>query len=142
MLQDEVWKTYSCDILTKDSFVVNSGDLWLNVVSDYSVIGLVRLSNYNNYTLELHPYLLPEHKAKCRELIKQVFRLFLTTPEFINKLIATIPFNRKIVYNLAKRLGFKDEGINRKSILIDLVYLDQWNVGITKEEVKDLLWET
>lgn len=140
MLKGEVWKTYNCDILTKDSFMVNSGDLWLNVVSNSCFIGLVRLSNYNNYTLELHPYLLAEHKAKCREVINEVFKLFLTFPSFINKLIATIPFSRKIVYNLAKKTGFQDEGINRKSILIDGVYLDQWNVGITKEEVKEILW--
>lgn len=140
MLQDEVWETCSCDALTKDSFVVYGGDLWLNVVYDCRIIGMVRLSNYNNYTLELHPYLLVKYRSHCRELIKRVFELLLKTPSFINKLIATIPVNRKIVYNLAKKTGFKDEGVNRKSLLIGGIYLDQWNVGITREEVKESLW--
>lgn len=142
MTSDYVWEMVVCDILLREYYSVSLDDLWFDVLSDGEFVGIVRLTNFNSYTINLHPYILKSHRAKSRDVIYKVFEWFLTTPCFINKLNATIPFYRKIVYNLAKKTGFRDEGVNRSSILKNGKFYDQWNVGITKSEIKGLLWET
>ena len=138
MVSDAVWATFKCDKSVKENYDINIDDLWLNIYVDNEFSGMARLNNYNLNTIAFHPYMV-KNKAKSRDLVKEVFKLFLKTPEFVNKLIATIPFDRKIVYNLAKRTGFRDEGVNRSSVLKGGVFYDQWNVGITKDEIKALI---
>ena len=141
MLTDEVWLSFTDDMSTKESYEPDLGTraAWLKVIIDNKIVGLVLMDNYNLTTLKLHPYILKEYRNQSRELIKRALSIFLKTPEFINKIVVEIPFHRKIVYNLAKKIGFVDEGINRKSFLSGGVYYDQWNLGLTKEEVKGLL---
>ena len=141
MLKDEVWDLFSDDMSDKDNYKPDSSTraCWLKVVIDDEVVGLVLMDNYNLTTLKLHPYVLNKYRKHSRELIKRCLNIFLKTPEFINKLVVEIPFHRKIVYNLAKKTGFIDEGINRASFLKGGKYFDQWNLGLTKEEIKCLL---
>jgi hypothetical protein len=142
MLQDEVWEMFSDDMATKDKYYpdMSTKSAWLKVVIDDELAGVVLLDNYNLTTLSLHPYLSRKFRKHSRELIIRVFHIFMRTPDFINKLIVEIPFNRKIVYNLAKKSGFKDEGVNRESHLKNGIYYDQWNLGLTKKEIKGMLW--
>lgn len=141
MLQDEVWKNFSDDMGDKNEYEpdLSSKSVWLKVVIDDMVAGMVLIDNYNLTTLKLHPYLLKKYRKHSRQLIKKILSIFLTTPDFINKLVVEIPFHRKIVYNLAKNMGFVDEGINRESFLKGGVYYDQWNLGLTKSEIRVLL---
>ena len=142
MLQQDIWNTFADDLSSKGEYKpdVSTKSAWLKVIIDDEVAGLVLLDNYNLTTLKLHPYMLKKYRKYSRDLIKRVLGIFLKTPDFINKLVVEIPFNRRIVYNLAKRIGFKDEGINRQSYLKDKTYYDQWNLGLTKKEIKGILW--
>ena len=141
MTSDEVWNNFSDDMSEKANYEpdLSARSLWLKVMIDNNMAGMVLMENYNLSTLKLHPYLLKAHKSHSRELIKELLSLFLKTPDFVNKLVVEIPTHRKIVYNLAKKTGFVDEGINRGSFLKDGVFLDQWNLGLTKKEVEKLI---
>lgn len=141
MLQDEFWNVFSDDMGVKDNYEpdLSTRSAWLKVVIDGDLVGLVWFKNYNLTTLKLHPYVYRYHRKHSREVIKRALAVFLRTPDFINKLVVEMPFNRRIVYNLAKRIGFIDEGVNRASFLKGGIYYDQWNLGLTKEEIKGLL---
>tara|TARA_R110002110_G_scaffold98554_2_gene252168 strand:- start:72 stop:542 length:471 start_codon:yes stop_codon:yes gene_type:complete len=141
MLKGEIWDSFTDDMSDKDNYSADLGtsSAWLKVVIDEEVVGLVLIDNYNLTTLKMHPYLLKDYRKYSRKLIKRVLSIFLKTPDFINKLVVEIPFHRRIVYNLAKKVGFIDEGINRGSFLKGSVYYDQWNLGLTKKEIKGLL---
>lgn len=143
MTSDEVWDNLSDDMSDKLNYEpdLSTGSLWLKVMINDNFAGLALMENYNLTTLKLHPYLLKGYKIYSRELIKELLTLFLKTPAFVNKLVVEIPTHRKIVYNLAKKIGFVDEGINRGSFLKNGVFLDQWNLGLTKKEVKNITWE-
>ena len=141
MLTDEVWDNFSDDMADKEYYEIeiSSRKLWVKVDISGDFAGVVLMENYNLSTIKIHPYLMKEFKAYSRDLIRLILKVFLKSPPFINKLVVEIPTNRKIVYNLAKKIGFVDEGINRKSFLKDGVFLDQWNLGLTKDEVKKIV---
>lgn len=141
MTSDEVWSNFSDDMSEKLNYEpdLSTRSLWLKVMINNDLAGLALMENYNLTTLKLHPYLLKDYRVYSRELIKELLALFLKTPAFVNKLVVEIPTHRKIVYNLAKKIGFVDEGINRESFLKDGVFLDQWNLGLTKKEVKKII---
>ena len=141
MLNEYIWDSFTDDMSDKEQYEpdLSTRACWLKVIIDNKLVGLVLVDNYNLTTLKLHPYMVKEYRNHSRELIKRVLGIFLKTPDFINKLVVEIPFHRRIVYNLAKKIGFKDEGINRQSFLKDGVYYDQWNLGLTKKEIKGML---
>ena len=141
MTQDEVWVNFCDDMADKVQYEpsIDTRHLWVRVTIDDVFVGIVLLENYNLSTLKLHPYLLKKYKKHSRELVLRALRLFMKTPYFVNKIIVEIPTHRKIVYNLAKKIGFIDEGINKESFLKSGVFLDQWNLGLTKAEVKKVI---
>ncbi|QDP63211.1 MAG: hypothetical protein Unbinned1520contig1002_9 [Prokaryotic dsDNA virus sp.] len=141
MTSDEVWESFSDDMSDKSQYLpdLSSTSLWLNVIIDGELAGMALLENYNLTTLKMHPYLLKPYRIYSRLLITELYILFLKSPLFVNKLVVEIPSHRKVVYNLAKKMGFIDEGVNRKSFLKDGVFLDQWNLGLTRKEVEKLI---
>ena len=138
MLKDGIWDSFADDMSNKEQYEpdLSTRAVWLKVIIDDKLVGLVLIDNYNLTTLKLHPYMIKDYRQYSRQLIKRVLSIFLKTPDFINKLVVEIPFNRRIVYNLAKKVGFKDEGINRESFLKGGIYYHQWNLGLTKKEIK------
>lgn len=142
MIQDEVWDTFTDDLSVKDKYIpdFSSKSLWLKVVIDGELIGAILVENENLSTLRIHPCLSKPYRIMIREVFNSLFKIILNTPFFINKIVVSIPFSRRIVYNTAKKIGFKDEGINRESFLKNGIFYDQWNLGLTKEEIKGLIW--
>ena len=62
-------------------------------------------------------------------------------PRQYEKLNAEIPFIYPEVYHFTKNFGFQDEGINRLSISKNGLLVDQWRLGITRQEVANLIQE-
>lgn len=141
MLQDEIWDTFTDDLSVKDSYApdFSSRSLWLMIMIDGIMAGLILVENANFSTLRVHPYLLKPFRRYVKVAFDHLFRMFLETPEFINKMIVSIPFCRKIVYNTAIKTGFIEEGVNRQSFLKDGVFYDQWDLGLTKNEIRCLV---
>lgn len=141
MVKDEIWNSFSDDMSVKEQYEPNltTRSVWLKMIVDDKVVGMILVDNYNLTTLKMHPNILKGYRKYSRLLSERLLVIFTKTPDFINKLVLEIPFHRKIVYNLAKKIGFVDEGINRQSFLKDGIYYDQWLLGLTKEEIKGLL---
>ena len=141
MIKDEVWDLWANDMSVKEHYKpdLSSRSVWLKMMINGELAGVVLVGNYNLTTLKMHPYILKCYRKYSRTLSTKLLTMFMGTPKFINKLVLEIPFHRRIVYNLAKKMGFIDEGINRGSFLKDGVYYDQWNLGLTKNEIRCLL---
>ena len=142
MLQPEVWDNFTDDMSDRKQYdpEINSGRLWLFVMDGFNLVGTILLENTNLNTLSIHPCLLKSHSKYIREVFNSLFKLLINTPDFINKFVVSIPFSRRIVYNCAKKIGFIDEGINRESFLKNSIFYDQWLLGLTKREIKGLIW--
>jgi RimJ/RimL family protein N-acetyltransferase len=94
----------------------------------------------NGVTVLIHPHVLPEVRSKyaresCLAALKWIYD---NAPKYV-KITALIPVIHKNVKLFAKRIGFKEEGINRKSYLKDGKVIDQWLLGITRSELGDVL---
>ncbi len=139
----EIWDRAAEDGIESDSFYPTYDDMsfWLICSHNDNNIGLILAHLDNCTTLKMHPYLLTKYRKYYLDMMNEFFKWFLgVIPLAINKLNITIPFNRKMVFNCAKKLGFKEEGINRASYTKDGEIWDQWNMGLTRNEVEGLLW--
>jgi len=137
-LMSKVWDTATADNDKFENFEprIDNFNGWL-IVSDYGNIdGIVYVEQSTTTTAVFHPYLLGK-KGSGRDMIKQVLSWFLNTP--IQKVNVCIPVLYKSTYNTAKKIGFIDEGVNRKSFLKNGKYHDQFLLGLTRLEIQGLL---
>ena len=113
---------------------------YMMVMKDKEPIGVWNLYPVNSSTLNIHCNILKEHREHGDVAAILILSWFLTDcPKQYQKLNAEIPKIYPEVYYYTKKYGFQDEGINRQSILKNGELVDQWRLGITKEEVKNFL---
>lgn len=113
---------------------------YMMIMKDDDPIGVWNLYPVNSVTLNIHCNILKEHREHGKEAAVLILNWFITDcPKQYHKLNAEIPKIYPEVYHYTKNFGFKDEGINRKSIMKDGILVDQWRLGMTKEEVREFL---
>jgi len=104
-------------------------------------IGLYNLHPSNSSTLEIHAFIRPKHrKEKSEESGREILKWILdNAPEQYHKVIAQVPSLYPNVKDFCIKNGFKIEGINRMSHMKNGNLFNQWMLGITREEIKNLL---
>ena len=103
-------------------------------------IGVWNLYPLNTVTLNLHCNILKEHRKHGKDAGRLILEWFTTEcPSQYQKLNAEIPAVYESVYHFTKGFGFKDEGINRLSIMKNGELTDQHRLGITRSEVVEFL---
>lgn len=130
----EMFPRISEDGQTGIKITENDQLIWLEVEEKK---GLYLLHKLSESTMQIHAHILkPYREDVAKQSGKDVLKWFLDNiPERINKLIAEIGVIYPDVYHFTKKQGFKDEGINRASLLKDGVFVDQYRLGITREEI-------
>ena len=104
------------------------------------IIGLWQLFPRNSTTFEVHCNLLKKHRGLKKEFGRLLFEWFVNkSPASAQKLFAEIPVIYDEVYNYAKSFGFRDEGVNRKSIKKRGEIVDQYIIGLTRDDAKEYL---
>ncbi len=141
MTSTDIWPTFTDDLSIKSEYQpeFSSRCMWLNMIIHDEVAGVVLVENEGGSSLRIHPYMLKASRKYIRCFFDRFFIMFMKTPEFINKLVVTIPTHRRIVYNTAKKVGFIDEGLRRGSFLKNGEFIDQWDLGLTKREIEAFL---
>lgn len=138
MLADEIWKTISEDEIRKEEYIPDlNNDLWVGAFVDNECIGLFRFHSVTGVALQLHVQILLKHRKEySMKAMAKVWEWFEEGIEknFI-KVIVSIPAIYPNVYKFALVNGFIDEGINRMSIKKNGQVVDQWLLGITREEI-------
>lgn len=116
-------------ITSKDTF-------WMEVLDDQdNLIGLIYLMNMQ-WVIDAEAHIVffdrqPAEKALlCRQVIQWLFENFP-----FHRLSATIPSIYFATIRLAKKIGFKDEGIKRESQLIGNKWVHEEMLGILRAEV-------
>jgi RimJ/RimL family protein N-acetyltransferase len=140
--QDELWECED-DLVQKDDFYPSNDSLsqWLYCYDDGKIVGMILVHNETSVSIKMHPYLLKAHREKGREMMKVFYNHFMNLPNHINKLNVSIPVIHKKVINFAKKVGFRDEGINRGSYFKNGKYHDQVNMGLLRSEIARLSHE-
>lgn len=101
--------------------------------------GVCAFEMENTNSVSYHPNLLPKYRGKhsTEFTIKALKWLYENAPKII-KVNVKIPSNMKSLIKHAKSIGFKFEGVDRCSIIINEKVLDQTCMGITRIEIGGL----
>lgn len=137
----EIWEQSAEDGVIKENFYpgYDALSVWLLCKLDNKIIGIIYVHNDTSCSINMHPYLIKKYKKYGREMMNKFFKWFLFQPAELIKLNISIPDHRQVVYNFAKKVGFKDEGINRSSFLKNGIVHDQYQMGLTRKEIEVLL---
>lgn len=123
-----------CDDNTRDWTVTECDSLrWIGVHDELDHLhGAFLLIPQNSVTVEIHTCLLPIlHGAQAVQAGQLLLDLIFTD---YKKAITHVPIDNRRAAWFAANLGFRLEGINRKSFLKDGQLLDQKIMGLTHEE--------
>ncbi len=134
----ELFDRISEDGQKVEDFIVpfDQHNLYFLAFNDGELMGVYHLHAHNQSTLVLHCNILEKHRDHATEAGHLVYDWIIEEcPEQIQKFIAEIPVVYPEVYYYAKKFGWKDEGINRLSAKKRGQLVDQWRVGITRDEV-------
>ncbi len=102
---------------------------------DENLHGFVIGHHYTDTILAIHVLISPDYWGHDDnvELGKRACALLLELSGAA-KLVASIPFADKEVLRYAQRVGFEREGVNKKSFLRGGELLDQYYVGLQKQD--------
>ncbi len=143
LFDPDLWDAIAEDGQKKDEFepVVND-ECWLLMTHDETVIALYNYHTKNAITVEIHAHVLPGHRKKFSKATGEAALrwLIVTNPQY-QKVVAQIPHIYQNVLDFACSFGFMIEGINRLSYLKNGEIVDQWMLGITREEIEAVLNE-
>ena len=113
---------------------------YMMIMLDDETIGVWNLYPTNTVSLNIHCNILKDHRKYGKEAAKLILEWFVNDcPEQYQKLNAEIPVVYPEVYHFTKGFGLKDEGINRLSIMKNGELVDQYRLGVTRNEVKAFL---
>ena len=115
--------------------IVDNLNCWV-IVSDYvNIVGIAYIQQITSITVELHSYLLSK-KGKGREMNISILKYLLSLGA--KKVNVSIPTKYKATYNTAKKIGFKDEGLERLSFTDGETIYDRFKLGITAQEIEGI----
>jgi len=137
VIQDEELAKRICDDYTDHGSVFLPPDsFYFGFFLGDRCIGFVQLSPDTAVTYSIHINIISDHRDIALDCAKMFYRFALDTfsPNF-QKLIAKVPVTFPDVYRFAKKCGFEDEGLDRKSILRGGDLIDRHILGITREEM-------
>ena len=129
------------DGMTLDRYEPSKSSAWLLVTDNNDVIALAELKPLNSISLEAHPQVLKKHRAKYNKLVMyEMYKWVLEFGSQYKKFNAEIP----VIYPHLKRfmlsIGFTLEGVNRKSHIKNGKIVDKWMFGMTKDELKEVIY--
>lgn len=139
----EIWEVISEDGQERGTFRPEvEQECWLAMHNnDGTVVALYNFHAVNGITVEIHAHVLPEYrKEHSAATCLAAFRWMYDNEPECNKIIANVPNIYENVKNFAVRMGFSIEGVNRSSYRKNGGTHDQWSMGITRDEIKELIW--
>jgi hypothetical protein len=139
MLEDEIWDRVSEDGNRKEDYrpQIVKGVLWLGIYAkDNTLIGIFVFNQLTLTIIKFHACIIKKYR---QEYAKEAGRLGIIYFSYhlddrVKKAVLEIPVCYPEVCMYSLRNGFVKEGINRKSVMKKGKLIDQYLLGITKEE--------
>jgi len=141
MMHEDILSTIIDD--TWDGSVVTSdlqNNIYLGCVVNDKLIGLYVLHWLNGVTLQGHAHILKEFRAdhslkSCRSIMTWI----LEKIHRCKKIACFVPWVYPNVKQFLAASGLKEEGILRKSFALNGQLHDQWIMGITRDEMQEIV---
>lgn len=119
----------------------NDDIYFLSPILQDKKIGFFMCVKQNAVSCEVHSGVLPEYRGGvglqgAKLAVDWIFR----NTDFM-KINTLVPVSNKKAYYFANAVGFKNEGMNRKSFLRKGEIMDQHYLGLTKEDLCQQQWQ-
>lgn len=138
MMHEDILPTIIDDTWSGSAYFPDvHNETFLAVVVDDTLIGTYRLHWIDGVTLQAHAHILKEHREHSVESAKSVMEWILRFLNRCKKVESRVPFVYPNVKQFLVVCGFTEEGISRKSFMLDDQLHDQWVMGITREEMQE-----
>ena len=136
----EIWETIAEDGQDPSKYKPDLAiNCWL-LMTDDTVLGLYQFKRLNGVTAEIHPMIFKEFRSEfARESCIGALRWMYENASWCKKITAMIPVIYKHVKRFALSMGFKQEGINRMSYQKNSILIDQTLLGITRDEIAEVI---
>ena len=135
MSNKDIWERAS-DEVDIDDYQPSVDDIWLLVLSDLDIVGIIEIHGTSSCCVDFHPYLKKKNRSKCRIMMAELYTWFVEyMPINYVKMNTTIPTCFMSAINAAKKTGLTHEGTCRKSYIRDGELYDRYYLGITREEM-------
>lgn len=126
------------DRIIQDNVDMNSwhpSGVWVWVSDDGEPVALYNLRQVNGVTLDIHPNVLPEYRAKRNDTMKSVLDwVWNETPAM--KVVGFVPTVYRNVRRFGIECGFRIEGLMKSSQMKGGKLLDMWVMGIERPGVE------
>lgn len=130
----ELWETIAEDGVSLESWKPDLNEGWLISSDDKGFVGIYNVHPTNGVTLQIHPMMPKKTRGKrAYDSAQEVLRWIFTTTKY-QKVVCEIPVIYRNVKLFAMKAGMKEEGLNRFSYLKNGKIIDQWHLGIAKQE--------
>jgi RimJ/RimL family protein N-acetyltransferase len=139
LFHPEIWKTIAEDGQDQTFFDIDTNKNCFVEIKEKETIGLYILHAHNSATLEIHAHILPEHRQKHSIESGRIILKWILDNTGYHKVIAQVPEIYPNVKKFCINNNFKVEGVNRKCYWKDGKLIDQWLLGITKQEIEEFL---
>lgn len=108
---------------------------WMEVYDGRNLVGLIYLMKLDQVTdVEVHVLffdrMLADKVGLCREVARWIFKEFKP-----HRLSASMPVIYHAVIRLAKKIGFRVEGVRRESALLGGKWVDELQLGLLASEL-------
>lgn len=135
MSEEDIWDRAS-DEVSIDDYQPSAHDIWLLVLSDLDIVGIIGIHGTSSCCVDFHPYLKKKHRSKCRIMMSKLYEWFIEyIPANYVKMNTTIPTCFRSAINSARKTGLTHEGTCRKSYIRDGELYDRYYLGITRDEM-------
>jgi hypothetical protein len=135
---DEMWERSSDDYsIRNDDFIKNRDVMWLIAMKGDISLGVLSINAASNVVLNIHIHIPKQHRSLNSNAIGVNGLRWIkdNSIEKFKKINTKIPVIYKDVIRFAHSIGFKDEGIDRLSVMKNGKLIDRLNLGITFGEI-------
>jgi RimJ/RimL family protein N-acetyltransferase len=132
----DLWQTIAEDGMSPDEWAPDLKQGWLISSDDNGFVGIWNVYPTNKVTLKIHPMVPKDVRGKrAYKSAKEVLRWIFANTNY-EKITCEIPVIYRNVKLFAMACGMKEEGLNRKSYRKNGEVVDQWHLGVLKQEYK------
>lgn len=133
LYDDEMWARISEDGQKKELDTEIEGFDWYGLIKNGDLTGLLLIHPVLRHTAHCHIHILQQYRDLSYEVGCEIMNM-LSKLKW-RKYVTQIPVIYQDVYHFVKKFNWQDEGTNRKSIMKNGHLIDQYYLGITKDEV-------
>ena len=133
----ELFNRVAEDGISYKDYYPEPNKLYLGIFQENIIIGFWVVEPENASTLEIHCNVLEKYRENSMVVGRYFLNYMADSYNNVQKLNCKIPVTYPDVYNFTKKFGFKDEGLDRKSIMKNGELVDRHVLGITREEIEN-----